>query len=302
MKPIASRRNFLRWTAGLTAAWARPATAEGQGRVRRTPGTRVKLGLNAYSFNRPLMDGALTLVDLVHYCAEIGIEGLDATGYYFPGYPKVPPDDYIYRLKREAFLNGVTLAGTGVRNDFTAPDRSAREKDVQMVKDWIEVAAKLGAPVIRVFTGPRLPEGHTFDETLAWMTPDFQECAAYGQRFGVIVGLQNHNDFVKTADQAIQVIEAVDSEWFGSILDIGSLRTNDPYEEIQKLMPYAISWQLKEMVGYGTKEVPTDLAKVKALIDKGGYRGFLPVETLGAGDPKAKVAAYMEKARRVFGG
>jgi sugar phosphate isomerase/epimerase len=171
-----------------------------------------------------------------------------------------------------------------------------------MVKDWIEVAAKLGAPVIRVFTGPRMPEGHTFGEVLEWMTPDFKECAAHGKRFGVLVGLQNHNDFVKTADQAIRVIKAVDSEWFGSILDIGSLRTNDPYEEIERLMPYAISWQLKEMVGYGTKEVPTDLAKVKAIIDKGGYRGFLPVETLGGGDPKVKVAAYMEKARKVFGG
>ncbi len=302
MKPIANRRNFLKWTAGLAAACAQPATAEAQGKVVRTAGTRVKLGLNAYSFNQPLMAGTLKLEDVVHYCAEIGIEGLDATGYYFPGYPKTPPDEYIYHLKRDAFLDGVTLSGTGVRNDFTAVDPAARKKDVQMVKDWIEVAAKLGAPVIRVFTGPRMPEGRTFDEVLAWMTPDFKECAAHGKRFGVIVGLQNHNDFVKTAEQAIRVIQAVDSEWFGSILDIGSLRTNDPYEEIEKLMPYAVSWQLKEMVGYGTKEVPTDLAKVKAIIDKGGYRGFLPVETLGGGDPKVKVAAYMEKARKVFAG
>ncbi|MGO9262236.1 MAG: TIM barrel protein [Bryobacteraceae bacterium] len=302
MKPIANRRNFLKWTAGLAAACARPSTAGAQGKVVRTAGTRVKLGLNAYSFNQPLMAGTLKLEDVIHYCAEIGIEGVDPTGYYFPGYPKTPPDDYIYHLKREAFLNGVTLSGTGVRNDFTAVDAAARKKDVQLVKDWIEVAAKLGAPVIRVFTGPRMPEGHSFDEVLAWMTPDFKECAAHGKRFGVIVGLQNHNDFVKTAGQAIRVIQAVDSEWFGSILDIGSLRTNDPYEEIEKLMPYAVSWQLKEMVGYGTKEVPTDLAKVKAIIDKGGYRGFLPVETLGGGDPKVKVAAYMEKARKVFGG
>jgi sugar phosphate isomerase/epimerase len=301
MKPNTNRRDFLKWTAGL-AACARPSTAEAQGKVVRTAGTRVKLGLNAYSFNQPLMAGTLKLEDVVHYCAEIGIEGIDATGYYFPGYPKTPPDEYIYHLKREAFLNGVTLSGTGVRNDFTAVDAAARKRDVQMVKDWIEVAAKLGAPVIRVFTGPRMPEGHTFDDVLAWMTPDFKECAAHGKRFGVIVGLQNHNDFVKTAEQAIRVIQAVDSEWFGSILDIGSLRTNDPYEEIEKLMPYAVSWQLKEMVGYGTKEVPTDLAKVKAIIDKGGYRGFLPVETLGGGDPKVKVAAYMEKARKVFGG
>ncbi len=66
--------------------------------------------------------------------------------------PPRPPDEYIYNLKKTAFLNGgVQLGGTGVRNDFAVPDAAARKRDVQMVKDWIEVASKLGAPVIRDF-------------------------------------------------------------------------------------------------------------------------------------------------------
>jgi sugar phosphate isomerase/epimerase len=158
--------------------------------------------------------------------------------------------------------------------------------------------------VIRVFSGTGVPEGHTFDQVLEWMIPHFKECAEHGKRHGVIVALQNHNDFVKTAAQAIRIINAVDSEWFGSILDIGSLRQGDPYEEIAKLAPYAVSWQLKESVGSGNgnSEVPTDLGKVKAIIDKTGYRGFLPIETLGQGDPRVKVAAFLEQARKVFGG
>jgi sugar phosphate isomerase/epimerase len=296
------RRDFFQRSIGLAAAAALPGAALAQRTVARNSGTRVKLGLNAYSFNQPLRDGAMTLFDVVHYCAEHGIDAVDPTGYYFPGYPKVPSDDFIFKLKREAFLNGVTISGTGVRNDFTAPDAAARKRDIQMVREWIEVAAKLGAPVIRVFTGPKLPEGYTFDQAFEWMVPDFKECAAYGKQHGVIVGLQNHNDFLKTAEQTIRLINAVDSEWFGSILDIGSLRQGDPYEEIEKLVPYAVSWQLKENIGYGGKEVPTDLKKVKAIIDKIGYRGFLPVETLGAGDPKVKVAAFIEQARRVFFG
>jgi sugar phosphate isomerase/epimerase len=130
--------------------------------------------------------------------------------------------------------------------------------------------------------------------------PDFIECAAYGQKHGVVVGLQDHNDFAKTADQTIHIINAVKSPWFGSILDTGSLRTKDPYEEIERLLPYAVSWQLKEKVVYGTVEKTTDLAKVKAIIDKGGYRGYLPIETLGEGDPAAKIGVYVEQIRKVF--
>ena len=39
------------------------------------------------------------------------------------------------------------------------------------VKDWIEVAHKLGAGVIRVFAGRQVPKGHTFEQALEWMIP-----------------------------------------------------------------------------------------------------------------------------------
>ncbi|HMC59385.1 MAG TPA: hypothetical protein VKJ01_09360, partial [Candidatus Solibacter sp.] len=103
MNPASQRRRFLQHVIGLAAVSAPAGTAFAQGKVTRSGGIRVKLGLNAYSFNKPLMDRSMTLADVVDYCAQHGIDGLDATGYYFPGYPKVPTDEYIYGLKRRAF-------------------------------------------------------------------------------------------------------------------------------------------------------------------------------------------------------
>jgi sugar phosphate isomerase/epimerase len=291
------RRKFLGRSAGLVAAAAIPAPA----RVARESGVKLKLGLNAYSFDRPLREGSMTLADAVLFCAQRGVDALDPTGYYFPGYPKVPADEYIYNLKRTAFVNGVAISGTGVRNNFAVADVAARNNDVQMVKDWIVVASKLGAPVIRVFSGGAPPTGQSFDETLKWMVADFKECAAFGQQHGVMVGLQQHNDFLKTAAETIRVIDAVGSDWFGCILDIGSLRSGDPYAEIEKLVPYAVSWQIKENVGRDGKDEPTDLAKIKAIIDRSGYRGYVPFEALGGGDPRVRVASFLEKIRQAFG-
>ena len=291
------RRKFLGRTAGLVAAAAIPAPA----RVARESGVKLKLGLNAYSFNAPLREGSMTLTDAVHFCAQHGVDALDATGYYFPGYPHVPADEYIYDLKRTAFINGVAISGTGVRNDFAVADEAARNNDVRMVKDWIVVAIKLGAPVIRVFSGGARPTGHSFDEALEWMAADFKECAAFGQQHGVMVAVQQHNDFLKTAAETIRVIDAVGSDWFGCILDIGSLRSGDPYAEIEKLVPYAVSWQIKENVGRDGKDEPTDLAKIKAIIDRSGYRGYVPFEALGGGDPRVRVATFLGKIRQAFG-
>jgi sugar phosphate isomerase/epimerase len=288
-----SRRALLQAAILAPASFAQP-------RIARLPGTRLRLALNSYSFNAPLRDGSMNLSEVVRFCSMNAIEGLDATGYYFPGYPAVPSDEYIGKLKRDAFVNGVTIMCTGVRNDFSVPDAAARKNDVQLVKNWIEVASKLGASVIRVFSGRSVPDGHTFDQVFEWMIPDLKECVAHGKRHGVVVGLQNHDDLLKTADQTIRVADAVNSEWFGIILDVGSLRQNDPYTEIEKLVPYAVSWQLKEKVGYGKKEVATDLPKVKAIIEKAGYRGFLPIETLGPGDATAKVSKFLAEVRSVF--
>jgi sugar phosphate isomerase/epimerase len=292
------RRNFLKQSAGLAATAAGLSLAEGK--VMRQSGVKLKLGLNAYSFDKPLRDGSMTLADAIHYCAQYGIDGLDATGYYFPGYPKAPGDEYIYNLKKTAFVNGVTISGTGVRNDFSVPDVVSRKSDVQMVKNWIEAASKLGAPLLRVFSGRGMPQGHTFDQVFEWMVPDFKECAAFGERRGVILGLQQHNDFLKTADETIRLVDAVNSEWFGVILDVGSLRQADPYREIEKLVPYAVSWQIKEEVWYGAKATPIDLRRVKAIIDKAGYRGFVPFEALGGGDPRVRVAQFLERVRSEF--
>lgn len=304
MKHHINRRQFLSGTLGaasiVTAGSILPDSVLAKGEMTRNAGTAIKYSLNAYSFNKPLRAGTMTLHDLIDYCASLNFHGLDATGYYFPGYPEVPPDEYLYGLKRKAFLNGITLNGTGVKNDFAVADKARRAGDVQMVKNWIEAAEKIGATVIRIFSGKRIPEGYTFDEVLDWMIPDIQACVEHGKKHGVIVGLQNHNDFVKTAEETIRVVQAVNSDWFGVVLDVGSLRQKDPYEEIARLLPYAISWQLKENVWYGEKEVSVDMKKIKKIIDKIGYRGFLPIETLGEGDPKVKVRDLIVKTRKTI--
>src|SRR5580700_1906544 len=115
-----TRRKFLTNSAILAAAPLITAS------VPREPGVKLKLALNAYSFDKPLMAHTMTLDDVVHFCAQQRVDALDATGYYFPGYPKAPTDEYIYALTRTAVRNGVQLSGTGVRNDFAVPDASAR--------------------------------------------------------------------------------------------------------------------------------------------------------------------------------
>lgn len=267
------------------------------GKSQKTLPAKLRTSMNAYSFNGPLMKGEMTLDDLLEYCAANQLDAVDITAYYFPGYPEVPSDDYLYYIKQKAFLLGLEISGTGVRNDFTDPDPAKRKASVELVKKWIIASEKLGIPVIRVFSGNAGTKGLAREEVIDYMINDLKECVEFGKAHGVVVGIQNHNDFIKTADQVIEIIKRVNSDWFGLILDIGSYRTGDPYQEIAKSIPYAVNWQLKETVFVNGLEQKVDLDRLMKIIAQSGYRGYIPLETLGEGDPKVKVARFLKEIR-----
>jgi len=263
--------------------------------------------VNAYSFSDLLSardsrngEQVYTLFNLVDWCADKGIRALDPTAYFFPTYPDVPSDAYLKRFKDYAAERGVVISGTGIRNNFASPDPAIRAQGIQLAKDWIVAASKLGAPVLRLFAG-EVPEGYEerWEEVAGWMIECFKECAAFGQQHGVKIGIQNHGDMLQTAGQCIYVMEALDSEWVGLIVDTGSFMTEDPYEDIAAVVPYAVNWQVKESPrGLGGQE-KTDYVKLVRIIKEGGYQGYVPVETLMVRgisyDPFALVSGMLEE-------
>ena len=259
--------------------------------------TKLKTSLNSYSFSKPLLSGEMNLDQLIEFCALNQIDAVDLTAYYFPGYPEVPSDEYLYHIKQKAFLLGVEISGTGVRNDFTEQDPAKLKASVDLVKKWIIAAEKMGAPVIRVFSGAADLKGLSRAEAVDQVVRMMNECVAFGKTHGVVVAIQNHNDFIKTADQAIEIIQRVNSEWCGLILDIGSYQTGDPYKEIAQSIPFAVNWQLKENLYVNGIEQKTDLNKLMTIIQASGYRGYLPLETLGEGDPKIRVPLFLKEIR-----
>lgn len=260
----------------------------------------LKISLNAYSFNGPLSKGEMDLHELFEFCADHHFDAVDPTAYYFPGYPAVPSDRYLYDLKHKAFQLGLEISGTGVRNDFTVADAGKRKADIVLVKNWIIAAEKMGAPVIRVFSGNTHPAGYSREQIAEWMVKDLQECVEFGKNHGVVVAVQNHDDFIQNSDQLKTIIQQVDSPWFGLILDTGSYGTGDPYDEIQSSLPHAVSWQIKELIKRDGTTERVDLNKLLAIIRDSNYRGYLPIETLGPGDPFQKVPVFLKQVREVL--
>jgi len=271
-------------------------TAAKEPSPQRRLGAKIKLSLNAWSYYVPLYkyingeEGGMSLFDLLEECARLDLDAVDPTGYFFPGYPEVPDTKFINAFKRNAFQLGLDISGTGIRNDFATADKAKRDADVALAMRWIEAAAEMGAPVLRVFAGAQ-PEGRTWDETAVWMSEALAQCAEYGRKHGVVVGVQNHGDMLKGADEVLKVLGMVQSDWLGTIVDTGFFLTPDPYADIAQVIPHAVNWQVKELLG-DRKGGKIDMVKLVGIIRRSNYRGYLPIETLPTPGKEDEYDAY----------
>ena len=123
-----------------------------------------------------------------------------------------------------------------------------------------------------------------------YMAESLKECAEYGKLRGVLVGVQNHGDFLSTADQCIDMVKRVNTKGFGIINDTGYFMTEDPYVDIEKVMPYTVNFQLKLSVFGAKSKVKIDLKRIMEIIKRSNYTGYIPIETLSpvVGNKKAK--------------
>ncbi len=287
-----NRRDFIGRSASLAIAWGIPYQAWTRPLSPPPLTASIKLSCNAYSFNGLFRAGQMNAEDMIDFCGTLPLAAIDLTGYYLGTYPAPPSPKRLFALKKRAFRHGLDISGTGVRNDFCTPDSDRREAALAHVREWVQVAAQLDAPVLRVFTGRPPADAPSREDLLQQVADCLLYCADYGGEHGVMIVLQNHNELLYTAEDTLDMLERADHPWLGLCLDIGSLRQSDPYTEIERLAPYAVTWQVKEQVyRQGTPE-DLDLARLARIMHKSGYRGYAPLEILNSDDPKADLATF----------
>ena len=207
--------------------------------------SRLKLSLAAYSFRdffketngktnkAPGSGKQIDMLDFVDYCAEHGCDGAEVTSYYFPS---DLTKEYMLKLKRQAFLRGIALSGTAIGNMFTPPAGEKREREIKTTNAWIDHAALMGIPHIRVFAGT-LEKGQTLEEAKRNCIETLSQCCNYAAEKGVFLGVENHGGIVANPKDLIEIVRAVQSPWVGINLDTGNFHTEDPYADLEKIAP-----------------------------------------------------------------
>ena len=307
--PHPSRRRFLQSALAATAAGLVPALATRSPAAQppvRTGKAHMKLSLAAYSFNGLLphswpkpreSEASMTLDDFIQFCADLDLDGTELTSYYFPA--EVTPD-YLLHLKEFTFRLGLNISGTAIGNDFCLPDGEDREFHLNMTRQWIDFAAVMGAPVIRIFAG-QVPKDDSESAALDRCVAGINESLQHAAQKGVALALENHGGITSTPDQLLAIVERVDdSPWFGVNFDSGNFRTDDPYGDLARIAPYAINAQIKVKMSVGGEQQEADLPRVVGILKDAGYRGYLVLE-YEEDDPRENVPRYIDELRGLIG-
>jgi sugar phosphate isomerase/epimerase len=298
-----TRRDVLKTgmiTAGLGMLAASPA-AKAIPPIGRTRPSHLKLSIAAYSYRDyltakpPRMD----LFEFVNLAADMALDAVEPTSYYFP--PNVTAG-YLHRLKQHAFFLGLDISGTAIGNNFCLPPGAKRDEQLALTRTWIDRAAELDAPVIRIFAG-NIPKGATEEQAADWAVEGIKQSLPYAADKGVTLALENHGGITATPAQILRLVKAVDGPNFGVNLDTGNFRGADPYAEIAELAPYAVNVQVKTEIHRAGASSPeeADLSRLIAILREARYSGYVVLEYEAAEDPLKAIPRHIKALRELIG-
>ncbi len=304
---VTSRRTFLKTSCAAAILCHQQTSGYAADAIERNGKPYFKLSLAAYSFRNSLTrgwpapsgkEGSMSLFDVIDFCADQDLDGVELTSYYFPN-PLTP--EFIRDIQERAFRLGLAISGTAIGNDFCLPEGPARAAQLQLCRDWIDFSAEMGAPVIRIFAG-KVSRGQTEEQALDLCVAGIEESLQYAANKGVVLALENHGGITATSDQLLEIVSRVQpSKWFGVNFDSGNFHTPDPYEDLAKIAPYAVNAQIKVMITpQGQLAQPTDYERVLSILRAANYRGYVVLEYEEPEDPMIAVPKHLQQLRKLL--
>lgn len=272
------------------------------------------IGVSTYSFwqfNGPKAESPIE--DCIEQAARMGFDGIELLLVQMQS----DENNYLQKLKRQAFHAGLDLMGFSTHQGFVFPDKAKRQSEIEKTIHQIELAYQLGIPTMRLNTGrwgttisfdelmankgiEPILEGYTEDEGYKWVIDGIEQCIPTAEKCGVVLGLENHWGLGRTAQGVLRIVNAIDSPWLQITSDTGNFLENQ-YEQLAMMAPQTFLVQAKTYFGGGKwYTLDIDYQRVAKIFREVGYRGYVSVEFEGNEDPMTAVPKSLEMVREAF--
>ena len=165
-----------------------------------------------------LVDGRRSYVQWIRDAATLGGEGVEHYDGFFRSFAPEDVDPILEAMEQTSQITSMLCFSP----DFTHPDADERQRQVERQKVAIDLTVRLGGRHCRTLSGQRFP-GLTRAEGLTRTIECIRRSLEYAERRGVVLCMENHYkdglwrypEFAQPEDIFLEIIEQIDSPFFG---------------------------------------------------------------------------------------
>lgn len=279
----------------------------------------MNIGVSSYSFRKYQKATGCSYTDLCDKAKELGFDGIEFIDLK-------TEDDLAEAAKIRAHCEaiGLPIVAYTVSANLQVEDLAA---EVARVKGCVDVAAALGAPVLRHDATFKLKEieGYTWEDAVRDMAPAIREITEYAAEKGIRTCSENHGHVFQDSARVEALILAVGHENYGWLVDMGNFLCvdEDPKSAVTRAAKYAFHAHAKDflyhivkdgvptpegfmktrngnlirgtVVGHGVVPIPEDVR----ILREAGYDGWLSLEFEGMEENLPALSAGLAYLRKV---
>ena len=247
----------------------------------------IKLGCMSLSYSNAIADGRMDLFDFIDRARELELDGIDIHTRALAS----EDNAYLRDVRMRCLQRGLAISYLGISNNF-GKEAAEISSEIEMVNHWIDVAARMHVPMVRIFAAWEQEDTPTY-VTWSRMIYGISQVVEYGASRGVAVGLHNHNHgcVTRTGDDVVRILDEVNHPNFTHIMDTGqyagspgaSGRRGNPdpaydfYWSMEKSAPYAVHVRAKFYRVQSGKEEWLDYPRILGILKNVGFNGWMSV-------------------------
>jgi sugar phosphate isomerase/epimerase len=196
--------------------------------------------------SRLCRDGSLSLREWIAMAADLDLDGLE----WYCGFLEMRDHSQWTPLRRAVEDCGMCIPMLCCSPDFTHPDAEFRREQVSKQKDWIDMAAELGAGYCRVLSGQRRPELDR-EDGIRFAAEGITACLPHARSRGVTLILENHYkddfwkypEFAQDMESFCSLVDTIHDPNFGVNYDPSNafLAGDDPLELLDRIVDRVVT-------------------------------------------------------------
>jgi sugar phosphate isomerase/epimerase len=165
-----------------------------------------------------LVSGEMDYVQWIHDAAALGGDGVEHYDEFFRSYEAKDVDPVLEAMD----ATGQRTSMLCFSPDFTHPDPSERERQVERQRRAIDLAVQLGTRYCRTLSGQRRPDVSR-QQGIDWTVECISRALDYAARRDVVLCFENHYkvgdwlypEFAQPEDVFLEIISRIESPYFG---------------------------------------------------------------------------------------